>query len=415
MDAATSYRSTTAVRAGLALYLCSLPLIGFYVIGEWLRFDVVGALLLSLVVACSLLLRTDVPVASYQIRPEDLLLGLLLVAIGIAGLINTSPKSLNYLLGYGFVFLCMYMLVKLAVTLSHAGLTNVYALVGAVAVATAVIGIAQFTLMLTAGVDLLSYLPLPQRIAAGATFAGLPRAPSTVIEPGYFAMFLQALGPIGVYGLWRKSRNRILAASTVGIVATGWIVAFSAGSAVATACAATGVLIVSVIRRHRPVAVRVIVGLAVVAVGVALLAIAYDKYVIFLVQKIQTGGGARPAGWLDGLRTLADHPFVGTGPGSTTTERSVSYWSWYLTLTAEIGVAGLLAPLFLAAKGYRAALLKRPEWPLLLFGVLATAAHLSVVSTFMYGFIWVIVALIDVASARTTVTPGHQVRQLPSC
>lgn len=409
MDTAVSCRSTTAVRTALALYLCSLPLIGFYIVGEWLRFDVVGALLLSLIVACSLLMRADVPVASYQLTPEDLLLGLLLVAMGVAGLINTAPKSVNYLVGYGFVFLCLYMLVKLAVALCHAGLTSIYALVGSVAVATAVVGIVQFTLMMTAGVDLLSYLPVPQRTAAGATFAGLPRAPSTVIEPGYFAMFLQALGPIGVYGLWRKSRNRILTASAAGIVATGWVVAFSAGGAIASACAATVVLIVSLIRGHRPVTVRAVVGLAVVVAGGAALAVAYDEYITFLVRKIQTAGGARPTGWLEGLRTLADHPFVGTGPGSTTTERSVSYWSWYVTLTAEIGVAGLLAPLFLAAKGYRAAVLKRPEWPLLLFGILATAAHLSVVSTFMYGFIWLIVALIDVASARMTVTPGHQV------
>ena len=406
MDTGVSHPRSKAVRAALRIYLCALPLTGFYILGEWLRLYVVAALLLLLVVAGALVFRTELPVASYQLMPEDLLLALLLGAMGLAALINLSPKSLNYLAGYGFVFLCLYMLVKLAVALSQEGLTSIYALLGAVAVAAAVLGVLQFSLKLTTGVDLLSYIPLPKMAIVEATYAGLPRAASTVIEPGYFAMFLQAIGPIGVYGLWRKTRNRVVTTGATGIVLAGWVLAFSAGGAVASAGAAAGVLVVSLIRRHRPIALRLSIGLAILFVAGAVLATIYGDYVMVLVRKIQTGGGARPTGWLEGLHTVADHPLVGTGPGSTTTGRSVSYWSWYLTLTAEVGIAGLLAPLFLAVKGCRAAMLKRPEWPLLLFGLLATAAHLSVVSTFMYGFIWLTVALIDVAAARRRVPAG---------
>lgn len=414
MDTGSSHPPSAAVRAALRIYLCSLPLTGFYLVGEWMRLYVVAALLVFLVVAAVLLHRTELPLASYQVLPEDLLLGLLLAAMGVAALVNTSPKSVNYLLGYGFVFLCLYMLVKLAVALSHEPLSSIYALLGSVAVAAAAVGIAQFTLKLTAGVDLLSFVPLPRKIATDATYAGLPRAPSTAIEPGYFAMFLQGIGPVGVYGLWKKSRNRLLTGAAIGTVVTGWVLTFSAGGAVAAACAGMGVLIVALVRQHGVVAIRTLAVLAIVLAGGAVVAASYGEYVMVLVNKVQAGGGARPDRWVEGLATAAEHPLIGTGPGSTTSGGSVSYWSWYLTLVAEVGAAGLLAPLFLAVKGYRAALLERPEWPLLLFGILATAAHLTVVSTFMYGYVWMLVALVDVASARTATVPSSHLRASPS-
>ena len=340
-------------------------------------------------------------------KTEDLLLGLLLICLTLAAVIHPREASINYIAAYSYVFLGGFLVIKGAMYnyLSLRIILN-WVLVGVLV--TALGSIVEFGITFFFDIDLNPYLYRlrPSEAMYGFIF---PRSAAFSTEPGILAFYLETLGLIAVWTLWKRSWSFYWKLIGTVTIFFGWILAFSAASVAALTVGGVLALTFKFMFSHKLYTGALpflIVPLLLVGV-VLLLQFAKDTLLGQILLKITLQGdqigsaGTRLELWTMGLEKVAEQPFFGEGPGTASSEDRVSNISWYLFLMVEAGVL-TSAPvfLFLAAKIGRIWNASVPGKYWYMTGFLAGAIHLSVISTFFHPFLWTLLIVFDISETR---------------
>lgn len=334
---------------------------------------------------------------------EDLFLLLGYSGILLSAAINPGPKTLNYLLGYLYVFLIAYLIFKGLFYLEldteeflTANLLGVFFV--------ALFSITELFLEHPFGINIQTQIVRIARTReAPATIAGISRSYGLATEPGILAFYFETLGIIAVWKLIRTNLSKIVKSFLISIILLGWLFTFSAASVVAMTLAlffTSFLLLLSKlkIRKMKFSLTIVILVLIVLALFFYILNTNRVNLINPILSKISNvGSSARMNHWFEGLDQLSKRPLFGAGMGNISARRGgLSYINWYLFLATEGGLLSFIPFFsFLLFSGLRIlnSKVKGKFWFLTAF--VAGVAHLAVISTFFHPFLWILLIIFN--------------------
>jgi len=360
-----------------------------------------------------------------------------LLAIMISGMLHPNAKTANYVLAYLYVFGAGYLGLKL-VLYRYTSVEKLFWVNMAAVLFVAAFSVGDLLLDKLVNVDIQQYIPRvkPARATYNALFR---RSYGLATEPTILGFYLNTLGPLALWQLWRlRSIGTAIKGVFTGVVFLGWLFTFSAAALVFMGISLVAVSAVRCMgwvcgRPRRPKQTEggrplrrtiqrgarpmVTGGLftrqslwraaGVVLIGGVLLGYAATHFPYIkeiagpLVAKATLTGTTsvedRMSRWQAGLESIPMHPVWGIGPGCLSSQGRGSTTNWYLFLTVEAGVAGALPfVLFLA---YSCVQILRSQVPgkfWFLTGVIAGGLHFCVVSTVHHPFLWALLAIFAV-------------------
>jgi hypothetical protein len=414
------------VRLLTLVYIALAGCTGVALAGPWLPLPLALLVLLTLASVAAMLFQQgkfDYCLFGWP----DLLLALMLCLWLASGIAQYNQKSLQYAVMYLAIFGAGFWMLKLMLyafsdlrQVLWANLLGVLLLTG---FATLDAVLWQFL-----HVDLQEMYPRVKE--ASAIYATVfRRAYSLASEPTVFAFYLNALGPLALWQLWRRTGWPFLVqAGFTMMIFLAWLAALSIAAIVFMALAFTvtaciwyldGLLTRSSarapIRRTTPgygvmsaATVAVLGGLIVVqgvSTGTAGGSNAI-RYVQPLVAKLaldDTSGSARQRTerWGTSFSIIQEKPFLGAGTGYFSSRDESSSINWYLFVGAEAGSLAMTAALaFIALSIWK--VITQPlawRWAALL-GAIAGGLHFSVIGTAQHPALWILLAVHSVASVR---------------
>jgi O-antigen ligase len=273
---------------------------------------------------------------------------------------------------------------------------------------TAAGSIAEYVLTFYFGINLNPYLyRFKESISL---FAGLfPRSAAFSNEPGILAFYLETLGVLGVWLLWKRPINTFLKLCGTGTIVLGWALTFSAASVAILSVAVYLIFIINSLRSSKRyvqvlpfIATPIVIVLGLVAIQSIRDTIIWQIFTKITLQTEHSGSASqRVSEWTEGLRKITKRPVLGEGPGTAASKGQTGNLSWYLFLGAESGVFSLITVLvFISVKGWRmlTSSIEGKYWYLV--GLISGSAHLAVISTFFHPFLWTLISTFDIMEIR---------------
>ena len=199
-----------------------------FAFGPWLRIPVI---ILSLLFVLALIrLFANQKINYYTFRFEDTLLLLFITFYTLSAIINTNKLCANYILAYVYTLLISYILFKILI-LEFISMDKLYK-----ANFFGVLLSSSFIVLNFCSEILLSFSIqewLPRYKDATATITNniftLYRGYGFSSEPGVACYYLNVLGPIAIWFLFKKTNiNKAIKISLLIIIIFGWFLTFSA-------------------------------------------------------------------------------------------------------------------------------------------------------------------------------------------
>jgi len=383
------------LKTAVFLYFIVLGWTGIVLGHTWIRPYVVAGVWLAVSAAFLILYRPR----GRRIRANAVDLEvfvLLMCLLGGTLLAGMNPKTLNYLLAYGFVFGVGYGVVRLALSSPngyHAGMMGNW--IGVLIVC--VIGLLEFFLKLNFDSNLSEYLPKIKPDNATELFAGmrLPRVYSLAPEPTILGFYLNTLGVLAL-GWVSVYRSRKLFLMTLVLISSTYVLA---GSAAAFGGLIVGILLL-VLRKVFAARMRVYgywrwFVLVLLLCAVVVMPSIGQWTMLDKLANPETYSGSRFERWVSGLTDIAEAGPLGKGLGFVSSESGGgSYLNWYLTVGVDGGwISALLVLLILGTGFYYIWKSAGPlrDWYLVAF--VAGAVHFNAIATFFNPFLWTLLAL----------------------
>jgi len=365
----------------------------------------------------------------YVFVDQDLfLLGFLFLLL-LGALINPNHKSWAYLLAYYAVFFLTYFVVKVflmsSLTLERA---LAYNTAGVLFVCFFVIF--EFSIKLAFNVTISDYLPKEKVDSALATIAGyrVQRAYGLMPEPGILGLYLNTLGVLAAF--WAvRSLPLIKLVVFLFVLSSAYIFAFSSGALVSLLTALTLVAVIHY-RKFLSKPFFIIGGLFTIIIPLLMthnLDSMLEDFSVFskiLMPNESASGETRFARWDVGLDITEDAGLLGKGVGYIASSPYAmggfdnswgSFNNWYLSVAIETGWLGFICMAgFLILILMRVFRLKTNARYWMMIPIISGALQFIGISTFFNPFLWVSIALVEVAIYEQRVWGGGIFRaQLP--
>ncbi len=347
-----------------AILVCYAFLISFgdaFKLHRWLPLPLAVLQAGGLALSWVLLLRPRVRIVRRCFGTGDLLLAAFVLAIGVTLLLSTrlAGKNVNHFIGYAVAIAAYYFFVKLLLaaedTFGHYGSRVRAALAVSVALVS-VYALLEFVdnNFLRLGITSLVYFPEELR-SYDALFLTFTRSRGFMAEAAFLALFLNIVAPMSLVYV-RRTLGTTAALALFLVVAGAFFVSFSVAGVVflSIGLVTAGLMYVFdrtvVLLPLRSALVLVATLAAVLALALALPPQAWSPVVAKLSLSDLSSGSERLETWREALRVALEHPFLGTGIGSTSLETGSGNLSFYLTMLKEGGVVTLsLSLLFLGS------------------------------------------------------------------
>lgn len=405
----------------LVCYAFLIPFGDAFKLHRWLPLPLAVLLAGGLAMSWALLLRPRVRIALRCFGAGDLLLVGFVLAIGVTLLLSTrvAGKNVNHFIGYAVAIATYYFFVKLLLaaedTFGHYGSRVRTALAASVALVS-VYALLEFAdnNFLRLGLTSLVYFPEELR-SYNALFLTFTRSRGFMAEAAFLALFLNIVAPISLVYV-RRTQGRSAALALFLVVAGAFFVAFSIAGVVflTVGLIAAGLMYVFdrtvILLPLRSVSVLVGTLVAVLALALALPPQAWSPVVAKLSLSDLSSGSERLETWLEALRVAQQHPFLGTGIGSTSLETGSGNLSFYLTMLKEGGIVTLsLSVLFLGN-------IFRRIWALpannrykyaYAASFVAGVGQYAVISDVWYPWLWLLCALVACESREASLRGGE--------
>lgn len=365
-------------------------------------------------VAWALLLRPRVRLATGAFGPADLLLVAFVLSLGLTLLASThvARKNVNHFVAYCVVIGAYYFFVKFLFTVEDS-----YAHYGArvrSAVAASVLLVSAYAVVefldanfFQAGLTSLVRFPDEQQ-SYRATFLVFTRARGFMVESGFLALFLNAMAPMSFVHL-RLTRGLHVATAFGLVTLAAFVATFSVAGLTFLALGVLAAVLMFVYDRAVvlvPLRSTTLLGLGAVAallLAVALPGQVWTPIVAKLTLSDLSSGSTRLDLWTDAVSVALEHPFVGTGIGSTSRDTGAGVISFYLTILKEAGVVtAVLIVFFLGSVCRRIVLLPatHPYKYAFALSFVAAVGHYAVMSDIWYPWLWFLCAVVAWESGR---------------
>jgi O-antigen ligase len=398
------------VNFGVFSYVFFVSWNGVFALHEWVRVPFVLLLLTLCAFALHLVMGGRLLVRPYS--KIDYLLPAFFVAFSISAFINQNESSLNYLIAYFFVFFILYLLFKgilySCVTSRQIHVANTWGVIFVGAFLSL-----NFILSSAGLVNLQEMMPRVKD-ASAIYLEEFNRGYGFSTEPGVVAYYLNTLGPLALWFLWRETSLLGLIKSTLTlIVIFGWFVTFSAaGFAFLVVSLFVSYLILNV--RIRTAALKAKQVVRVVIVSMTLLGAGgwaasqpvVQDFMFPIFMKLTLSEDLRSSEhrterWSESAGMVLDRPFFGYGPRYFSAEGESSALNWFLMLLVEGGfISFLIMLLFLYLVMVKMIRFRHPARMPYLVGFLAGCGHLMATSTFYHPFLWLLIAIFFVQQAH---------------
>lgn len=353
-----------------------------------------------------------------------------------------NEKTPNYIAAYCYTFLVGYGILKVLMLrlLTRDNILNAN-LVGILIVSTYAfleVLIEGFT-----GVDIQDYVPRHREATATFLHGMIPRAYGLATEPTILVMYLNALGPLALWQLSRvRAKSKYIIYLGKSIIVGAWVVTFSVGGYVFMLIGLISALFVYSLlsgiksikndvhsNRDKPIVVgkkrlgRIL--------GKIILLVFVLPILLLMVMQIDTvnklsgsvadavimkiglsddnpSAVTRKQQWRKSVETIIDNAGMPEGLGSSSAAGRTSSLNWYLFVALEGGVFAAAAfIIFILGNAILIALSTIDAKYYILAGFVASALHLTIVSTFYHPFLWVLIAIFHVLRTES-VAVGRQ-------
>jgi hypothetical protein len=391
------------------LYVASLPFIFAFTAGAGRLTPTLGISALMLVV---MLVDGRATGGGMRNARVAVLAGMpLLIYLAISPLLTDSfgIKSLTHYAAYAVSLIFFYIVPAAFVALNRDKLSadGVLGALTSSAVVASVYAIAQFALKNTVGLNIETFLPVPDGIEAESMFLGLYyRARGFAPEPGHFALFLETCLPFIVY-FFSRNAARIGKARKVASIGVVVVAILTTASPVPIFLLTMNFFLVAVLIRPR---MRVLGWLGIGGVAIALAAAIYYLDVVlqgsaplrelvwqFLFDKVDSFSAEDRMSRLETARQIVAE--AGTfaqlfGNGAAITYKlglgdDQTIFLLYPLLFVELGLIGLL--LFALLFGCFALTAKRLPGlggRLWWWGFLSILMHYIIIGNYWYPYLW---------------------------
>lgn len=405
----------------LLLYMLSICFGDAFKLHPWVPVPMAVLLLGVLIAGWSLLLVPRVSVDRRFFRPFDLLLVAYVVDLGLSLLFSgrIEPKNINHLVAYTTVVGLYYFFVKFLFAVDATFARYEARLRMALA----------FSVLLVSGYAMLEFIDMnvtplgvtalvrfpEQQATYRPLFIVFVRARGFMGESGMLALFLNAFVPMSFVFL-RRRLGATPAVLFLLVIAAGFAVTFSAaglafiaaGLLVAVAMYVYDRGVVFVPLRWTLVLMSLLVLTGTIALQIP--GVVWSQIGSKLTLADPTSAGDRLRHWLEAAPVAAEHPFWGTGIGSTSAEMGQGVVSFYLTMLKEAGLPSLiLIACFLYAVSREILSLPRRDPYKYAYGAsfVAAACHYAIISDIWYPWLWLLCVFAVGQRRVSTPSPPH--------
>lgn len=342
---------------------------------------------------------------------EDNLTFFLIAWLTIAALSNPRGiDSVKYIAAYVYVFIFAFLGIKGALyeTLETKSIFD-YLIVGVML--TSAVSAAEIVIDYRFGVDISTYLfrhrEIPATYGGILRHGGIPRSAAFSTEPGILAFYLETLGLIAAWSIWRRQWGWGFKALSLSIIFAGWVASFSAASVAGLLAGISVVAFIALYRTRSLMARSAIIFVLPLMLWGGYEAPRYlgNTYLDPIISKINLEGSSargRLSRWVKGMNKVSQNPIVGVGPGTASSKGKISNISWYLFLSVESGILSVIIVIsFLFTKFVRLVKSNLQGKYVFITSFVAGSVHLAVISTFFHPFLWTTIAITDVMINRT--------------
>jgi O-antigen ligase len=241
------------------------------------------------------------------------------------------------------------------------------------------------------------------------------RARSFIEESGFFALYLNLLGPIAIY--WTaKSYSRILLFFVSTLFVVSFIVTFSTAgifSLLISSMLTSAYFISDKIIKKELSSYIIFKGIIIISIIFAIFIIVsfqMPELLMPIVNKIfitDTSEGSRLARWERSIQHFIDSPIIGIGPGEVSVKYGTGTVNWYLEMLTENGLIAFLIMFSFMVIIYFRIIFLLDEIKFVYFLCFTNGIiHYTFISNYWYPWIWLIILLIQIESLKTSYFRG---------
>lgn len=387
------------------------PFTSFFALSAWLRLPVIANQLLFFITVIGIFFYGKIK--AKWIFKEDLYLLSLLLLVWISFLLGFKEKrSFNHTLAYTnaiifFFFLSKYVITHLKITSIQISKTIYYSfLFSTIIMLIDFIGINFFKFSLrnifSAADGKISNMDYYIR-------SGFKRVGGVAEEPGTMALFYNIYFGITLYYLTKIKKNKHIKYCVLLFIFSHFVMFSNAGIALSL----FGFIIIFLFEKLDKKSISkkqinwILLFTLILSTTLTLLFLFnignirlhfftfLDKMTFNESGKV-TSSGQRIIQWKRAFNNFLSHPLFGHGPGYGVHEDKEGYLSVYLTILSDVGMIALT--FFIAFQ--RSVLKKAIKFsylirPFLLFALLTSFIHLTIVSDFYHAPFWILLMLVQ--------------------
>jgi len=346
-------------------------------------------------------------------KHEDILILLMFIGLLISTLVNTSIKSLNYILAYFFIFGVSYIFLK-GVLYNFSDVKKLLNVNTFAVLFVAIFSVIDFVSFSFLNVDVQQIIPRSKE--ATATYMGgmFRRSYGFASEPTILALYFNTLGILGIWNLWK--RTNIIKPSKIlltVIFLLAWISTFSAAGwgsfFISILISAALITLINMKKKKVTLSKKKLKIVALAMLSIIIIIPMYQKeiknFILPVYKKITLKEVAtvRTAHWKWGFENIVESPVFGRGLGSTSEAGRVSTINWYIFLTMEGGLISSIPIILFMLFSYVRIFLSKVEgkfW--FMSGFMAGSMHFFAISTFYYPFLWFFLIIFFMCDKRIT-------------
>lgn len=343
-------------------------------------------------------------------KKEDLLLVIFMISISFSAMINPNSHSMNYIFAYTYIFI-IYLFFKLIYSTSNIKIDNILKANAIAILFVALFVIFEFVLNYFSIIDIQALLPRTRDVTATYLGGTYRRAYGFSTEPTIVAFYFNTLGPIGLWYWFNRIKGKNITKLFITIVYLLAILLTFSPTVVFLLLSIVIVALYNIISKNRInishvkkfflVTFAIVITITIIN-SQGQISRHFEPYKTKILLQQHDQPGSRINRWQTDIERLIEAPIFGIGVGGLSTEGRGSSVNWYLFLALEGGTVSLAIILvFLAITFFRITKSKLLFKNYVLVGYLAGTMHLSVISTFYYTFLWLLLIIFNICEWKS--------------
>ena len=317
---------------------------------------------------------------------------------------------MNYIFAYTYIFI-IYLFFKLIYSTSNISIDNILKANAIAIIFVALFVIFEFVLNYFSIIDIQALLPRTRDVTATYLGGTYRRAYGFSTEPTIVAFYFNTLGPLGLWYWFNRVKGKNITKLFITIVYLLAILLTFSPTVVFLLISIVIVALYNIISKKRInishfmkfslVTLAIVITITIIN-NQGLISRHFEPYKTKILLQQHNQPGSRINRWQMDIERVKEAPLFGIGLGSLSTEGRGSSVNWYLFLAVEGGlISSVIMLLFLAITFFRITKSKLLFKNYMLVGYLAGIMHLSVISTFYYTFLWLLLIIFNICEWKS--------------